>query len=335
MAKKAKRFKSNPKKRNFGFGHQPGYAVKVALALMFGACNNYYTRHTHSSRFVHLLLWLSNLDPAVKDLRRITVELVIDYAESLATAVQDNKMRVSYAQNLLSTVNVVMLAVRQDRQVWLSPSQAVGKRSYIRTVLPDANWEKIHRAVSLAEASGNFRGAALVLLARAFGMRLREAGLANLDRLKTEGDLYGKVYVLDGTKGGRKSEDRFVEMKADQWHALEYALNLISESESCLVDGNDSYREFINRCVNPLRKVLKQAEVRCMHDLRAERLIEVYERDSGQLAPLKQFGPFDRDADLVGRRSTSHEAGHKRLTAPSSYIGKRHRKSKTLLGLDS
>jgi len=41
---------------------------------------------------------------------------------SLAAVVQNNEMRISYAQNLLSTVNIVLLAVRQDRKTWLSPS---------------------------------------------------------------------------------------------------------------------------------------------------------------------------------------------------------------------
>jgi hypothetical protein len=328
IGKNVKNSTSNPKKRNFGFGHKPGYSAKVALAKMFGATDHYYTRHTHYVRFLHLLSWLSSLDPAVKDLRRITLELVMTYAASLAAAVQNNEMRVSYAQNLLSTVNIVLLAVRQDRKIWLSPSQAVGKRSYVRTVLPDATWEKIDYAISLAEAAGNFYGAALLLMARAFGMRLREAALADLNRLKKEAELNGNVVVLEGTKGGRRSDDRVIEMGPAQWRALGYALNLISESESCLVDDCGSYRNFVSQRVAPLRKILKISGVRCMHDLRAERLIDVYEWKSGQQAPIKKSGPFDRDADLVGRAASSNAAGHGRPRIASSYIGKRHRKNK-------
>lgn len=105
-------------------------------------------------------------------------------------------MEVSYAQNLISTLNTVMRAVRRDQTIWLSPADAVGKRSYIRTTLPLATWDKVLDAVRLAEAMGNYRGAALVLLWRAFGMRFREAALADLHRMKAEADIYNAVRIL-------------------------------------------------------------------------------------------------------------------------------------------
>jgi len=90
-----------------------------------------------------------------------------------------------------------------------------------------------------------------------------------------------------------------------QWRAIGFALNLISESESYLVDDCGSYRNVVSQRVAPLRKILKISGVRCMHDLRAERLIDVYEWKIGQQAPIKKSGPFGRDADLVGRIASS------------------------------
>jgi hypothetical protein len=43
------------------------------------------------------------------------------------------------------------------------------------------------------------RAAAIALLARATGMRLREAILADLTRLKREAEHYGKINIQDGT----------------------------------------------------------------------------------------------------------------------------------------
>jgi hypothetical protein len=317
--------KRTPNKKNLGLGRSAEYAAKVALRQMFGRDDHYCTKFVHHSRFLHFIGWLSKLDPVVKDLRQVTLSHAQAYGKELAKSVKDDEMAVSYGQNLISTLNVVMHAVRLDEEIWLSPSKIVGTRSYIRTALPDATWEKTNLAVRLAENQGNHRGAAFILLERAFGMRAQEAALANLHRLKAELDLNGAVFVLDGTKGGFKSTDRKIKIESDQRHALEYALNVISKSGVCLVDTNTSYREFLHRCINPVRPLLKEAGIRCPRDLRAERFIDVYEQESGQLAPMKQKGPFDREADNKGRQKVSHEGGHKRLRISSSYVGKRHR----------
>lgn len=320
-----RQFKRNRKKRNFGLGHQPGFAAKTALAQAYGGDSHFYTRFTHHARFTNWLAWLSELDPPIRDLRKVTRDHAVAYAEHLAKAVTTGDVEVAYAQNLISTVNTVMRAVRLDREIWLSPSDAVGKRSYVRTVLPMASWDKVIEAVRLAEQKGNYRGAALILLWRAFGMRFREAALADLHRMKSEADRYRAIWVEEGTKGGFVSEDRWIPVESVQWQALDYALHTISETGICLIDTNSSLKEFLNRHANPIRKVLKQVGIECPKDLRAENFIEAYERESGQSAPLKQDGAFDRAADLRARQTVGHRGGHKRLSVSSSYVGKRHR----------
>ena len=323
--KKQKLIPRNIKKRNFGLGHQPGYAAKVALAQAYGGNDHHYSRFTHHARFEHCLNWLSKLDPPICDLRKITLAHAVEYSEALANFVASGDMAVSYAQNLISTVNTVMRAVRLDHNIWLSPADAVGKRAYIRTILPMATWDKALEAVRLAEAKGNYRGAALALLWRAFGMRFREAALADLHRMKAEVENYGAVWILEGTKGGFKSEHRRIPIESVQWQALDYALHTISSSGTCLIDTNKSLKEFLNRHANPMRPILKQVGIRCPTDLRADNFIDVYERETGQPAPLKLTGPFDREADLAGREVVGDRGGHKRPTNSASYIGKRHR----------
>ncbi|WP_257903286.1 integrase domain-containing protein, partial [Pseudomonas sp. Colony2] len=63
-----------------------------------------------------------------------------------------------------------------------------------------AQIELIARALS---ERGQQRVAAIVLLARETGMRLREAILADLPRLQREVRQLGKINIQDGTKGGR------------------------------------------------------------------------------------------------------------------------------------
>jgi hypothetical protein len=188
-----------------------------------------------------------------------------------------------------------------------------------------ASWDKVIEAVRLAEQEKNYRGAALILLWRAFGMRFREGALADLRRMKAEADQYRAVWIKDGTKGGFVSDDRWIPVESVQWQALDYAIHAVSEKATCLIDTNRSLKEFINRHANPVRKLLKQVGIESPKDLRAENFIEVYERESGQLAPLKQSGPFDRAADLRAREVVGQSGGHKRATISSSYVGKRHR----------
>jgi len=157
-------------------------------------------------------------------------------------------------------------------------------------------------------------------------MRLREAALANLKRLQLESAEFGRVWILDGTKGGRKSRERFVVVGTPQQEALDYALATIPNQHNCLVDAYGSYRRFINQVINPMRTSLKGSGIRCFKDLRAQRMIDVYEERCGQPAPLKQAGNFKRNRDLQGRWEVSREAGHGRIAVAASYIGKRARK---------
>ncbi len=52
------------------------------------------------------------------------------------------------------------------------------------------------------------RAAAIVLLARAAGMRLSEAILADLPRLSREVEACGEINIQDGTEGGRTCSNR-------------------------------------------------------------------------------------------------------------------------------
>lgn len=329
-----KGFTRNKSRRQFGFGRRADYAAKSALAALFGPDDHYLTRHTHAVRFRHLTQWLSELDPSVRDMRKVTVAHIEAYAKTLADQVAAKTMTIAYAQNLLSTVNIVLFGLRGDRELWLSPASAVGRRSAIRTILPEADWTRIDSAVAMAEKLRNPRGAALILLCRAFGMRLREACLANLDRLRSEADKLGSVRVLDGTKGGRKSGDRIISVGPRQQHALDYACRVRDPKSGCLVNPDEDLRTFVIRTVSPMRPILKQVGIRHFHDLRAQFLIDAYEAESGQPAPLRGTGPYDPAADHQARISGAKLAGHGRISPMVSYVGARPRVTDKSRGTD-
>ncbi|WGZ93048.1 MAG: hypothetical protein QJT81_14615 [Candidatus Thiothrix putei] len=88
-------------------------------------------------------------------------------------------MAVSYAQNLLSSVNTTLACLRGDE----SPSGMVGERSHVRTVAPDGlDRTEVRNASENMRHAGLERAAAVTELAREFGLREREAILGNLER---------------------------------------------------------------------------------------------------------------------------------------------------------
>ncbi|APV41599.1 hypothetical protein PFAS1_20400 [Pseudomonas frederiksbergensis] len=97
-----------------------------------------------------------------------------------------------------------MAALRGDQYVKVPPpSKALGlQRTTIRTMTPQGQDrdQVMHIVEALREQHP--RAAAIAHLARVTCMRLREAILADLPRLKREAEHYGKINIQDGTKGG-------------------------------------------------------------------------------------------------------------------------------------
>ena len=86
-----------------------------------------------------------------------------------------------------------------------SPSKALGmRRTSVRRSVPQCqDREQVKRVVEVLCENQQPRAAAIAQLARAIGMRLRMAILADLPRLKREAKQFGKINIQDGTKGGR------------------------------------------------------------------------------------------------------------------------------------
>ena len=100
--------------RNFGYGKQMTWAGKLALRDQYG--NGHYGTITgHAERWRRFVTWCRD-ERDIRDARLINREVVQDYGKSLRDKV-DAGMSPAYAQNLLSSVNVVMQAMRSDRQI--------------------------------------------------------------------------------------------------------------------------------------------------------------------------------------------------------------------------
>ncbi len=186
---------------------------------MFGG-GHYGTVRAHSDRWQAFVKWCrSEQGPGINDARQIDRKVLADYAAYLRDIVKRGDLAVSTAQNRLSSVNRTMEALRGDQYVKLpSPSKALGmQRTGVRQTVPQGQGrEQVKQIVDVLCRHHQLRAAAIVLLARATGMRLREAILADLPRLSREAEDLGRINIQDGTKGGRAGAS------APRWIAVDH-----------------------------------------------------------------------------------------------------------------
>lgn len=317
------------KKRNFGYGKQLLYAITMALNALFGQHDHFGTRRTHRIRIRIFVEFCKR--QGIRDARDIDMELVAAYglylrhrlseAYEWADGTRDNPIAVSYAHNLISTMNTCLYAMRRDEKLHLSARKSLGvARSHIRKTQIQADIADTKTAVDRMIASGNERGAAVVLLSRAWGMRPSEAILQNLDRMKKEVIATGTAAILEGTKGGRQCRSRTITAGEFQREALEFAISVRPAGSTCLLSETDNviafYRTELGRC----RRILKKCGIPSVRELRSGFAQDVYEEIVRGPSPLR--GPIgDRVLDRIARETVARLLGHGRPQIASSYIG--------------
>ena len=217
----------------------------------------------------------------------MTIETMTGFGYSLRQQVDGGKMEKSYAVNLLATVNVVMRLLRSDNKIRVKPSKIIGKRSYVRYVPPAGkNLDHFIKAIDELVENDNEREAAVLLLARMFGLRLREACLLDASTATREAKATKLISIARGTKGGRgKKVIRHFPVEKDGMAALLYASQLQSDL-SCLVPPEMSLVQFMSRVRRSWNKVRNKYELGKIHDLRAAAACDLYEKISNFPAPV-------------------------------------------------
>ena len=316
--------------RNFGYGRQLSYAGPQALKDLF-AGGHFATVKAHSDRWQAFVRWCrSENGPGYNDARQINRRTLQDYAAYLRQQIQQGELCIATAQNRLSSVNRTLAALRGDQDVRIaSPSQALGqKRSTARTRAPDGqDRQQVRRVFEVLGERQHERVAAIVLLARATGMRLREAILADLPRLHREAEHLGRINIQDGTKGGRSgaSAPRWVVANEEVKAALLLARKASPTGSRNLLARDESYAAFLHQTVLPARETLHEHGLKGFHELRAAYACERYEQLTGHTAPVNGGHCYhiDRDLDQQARQQISLELGHNRIDVVSAYIGGR------------
>jgi len=329
-----------PTTRNYGFGKQMTWAGHQALRAYYGQ-GHFATVEAHFSRWQQFCDWLRTFY-GIRAAVEIRQHHLDAYAEHLAQQVEEGAIAVAYAQNLLSSVNTTLKALRNDARLRIaSPSKTVGRRDHIRRELPTGyDWEQFQTAVDALEKAVLPRAAAVAQLCRTLGLRLREAVLGDIPRWLREREERGEIDVREGTKGGRGKEvARWVPVDTAAEIALDYA-DEIRREQGCgsnLLKTHESYDGFVNDGeIHKARAILHRHGIKGFHDLRAawacDRYRELMDRDAPvvlqncpeQYLPEEEAVAIETLSGELGLE-LAQELGHNRLDVLAAYIGSHRR----------
>ncbi len=308
--------------RNFGWGRKMAWAGRQALNHAYGG-GHYATVAAHASRWGEFARWAK--EQGIRDARDVTREVLERYGQHLAQKVEMGVMKTSYAQNLLSSANVTLSALRQDDRVRVSPRELVGQRTTVRTDPPKGlDRDAVARAADALRERGHERAAAVIELARDLGLRMREASMLDAKSALRQAERTGRVDIREGTKGGRGAfVERLVPVSDRAMETLRRAAEAQGEARN-LIPTDNSWKEFRNHVHGVWREVRDEYGLGKIHDLRAAYACERYEELTGHKAPVLAGGRTASDEDdKAARKQISYELGHGRMDVASEYIGGR------------
>ncbi len=229
----------------------------------------------------------------------------------------------AYAQNLLSSVNVVLQAMRDDRQVRVAPVDCVGQRSRTR-INPPAGLDRkaVRQCADQLRQNGRERIAAIAEISRALGLRLKEASLLNARVALDQAKERGAVNITAGTKGGRGHRvDRWVPVPSRAIGCLVQAAKAQGDGRN-LIPPDLSWRQWNTKVHHVWASVRDDHGLKKIHDLRAAYACDRYRQLTGSVAPaIADRLCTDRSNDRAARQTIAQELGHARIDVVSAYIG--------------
>ena len=315
--------------RNFGYGKKITWAAKNALNDRYGT-GHFSTQASHEWRWKIFADYLKT-ECGIKDARDIDQGALEKYGGYLKQQVQTKSMAVAYAQNLLSTVNIVLETMRKDTLLRMSPSEWVGKRSSVRSTSPSTAQagagsvlsSELDRAFKTLELKN---GRSLILVAslcREYGLRFKEASLLNTQRALRQAKTQGRINITEGTKGGRgKHADRWVPVTPRGLKLLQEASKLQGRNKN-LIPERHNYVQWRDHAYSQWRLATHNTDIRGFHGLRAAYACERYEQITGCPAPVLTDNKrtAERSLDQKARIIIALALGHGRPQILAAYIG--------------
>lgn len=319
------------KSKNYGYGNKLEYATKNALNEHYGG-GHFKTVAAHVDRSRLFYDWLHS-EYGIRDARKITNDIFLEYALYLKLLLVEGEIAISTATNRVSSVNVVLEVMRGDRKIRIGKiADSLGqKRSYIRRSIPDGmDLQQVAELRKQLIAAGYPRTAAIIWLARAAGMRLRECILADLTRLQREA-VKGRINIQEGCKGGRSGgfAPRWVTVTDEIAAALSYARQVSPPGSCNLLEPTETYVQFQRQQVNAVRPLMQLNSIKGPHELRAAFACDRYMDLVGIRPPVfprpENINEKYREAIRAARQIISHELGHGRIEVTNSYVGSENR----------
>lgn len=310
-------------KNNFGWGSRQaekaiGFALKDAAAR--GEIS-FATAATITERFA--TSWQELRDDGARWLEDVTKEMVVVYGQELAERVENGEISPAYAQNLVSAINTAMTVA--SRGEWQSVSSVkdcqIPERSSIRSEAPAALDRGIYQSAvqQVREALGD-RAAAVVELAREFGLRSKEASLLDARTALAEARERGQINVTLGTKGGR---DRSVPITSQGQLAVLSRAAEAQGADRSMIPAYLSWKEWREGPLRGAREIVQEVTGGSLHDMRAAYACERYQALTGHASPVAGGEIADREADRAAREQIAEELGHGRIDVVSAYVGGR------------
>jgi integrase len=310
-------------KNNYGLGSRN--AAKAGAFALNNAARaglmSYSTAATVADRWAQFVEW-ARQEEGAKWMEDYSREMVVEYGQELAERVAAGEMSPATAQNYVSAVNTVMNLATSGQWESVSPTHDCGiaERSAIREEAPGAlDREAYERALNAVRDQLGERAAAVVELAREFGLRSKEASLIDARAALAEALSRGVITVSEGTKGGR---DREVPVTSEkQLEALSRASEAQSSDRS-MIPASESWKTWREGTLRDAREIVQQHTGGGLHDLRAAYACERYESLTGNPAPVAGGSGVDRELDREAREIIAEELGHGRIDVTNEYLGR-------------
>lgn len=300
--------------RNFGYGKKMHFAGLQALRDRYSG-GHFASIDAHSSRWGAFCDW--SIERGVKDARDITIEHVNEYVKHLKNEVLEEELKPAYAQNLVSSVNVILGQMRGDDAMWARPAE-VGERCSVRDTVPI--WMSRDDVDEVRTRIEDPRFTAMVDLAREFGLRFRECCRLDADHALRQAMRSNQITVSEGVKGG--NQERTVPVTSPRQIGALRAAAEAQQRGPNLMRANQTYSQFKNQAY----KTFYAAGGSHFHDLRAAYACDRYQELTGCKAPvLRESNDVkpSRSDDRAARLIISKELGHHRIEVVNEYIGGR------------
>jgi hypothetical protein len=170
--------------------------------------------------------------------------------------------------------------------------------------------------------NGHERVAATAEVARALGLRFKEASMLNARVALGQVKKHGRVNITDGTKGGRGHRvDRWVPVSGRAVGCLVRAASAQGQGRN-LIPSELTWKQWYSHVHHVWASVRDDYGLKKIHDLRAAYGCDRYRQLTGSAAPViagKRIA--DRETDRAARQTIAQELGHSRIGVVDSYIG--------------